>query len=141
MSSVEDALETAGYGAFANALRQSPYGEVLESGGPYTIFAPSDAAFEKFPSEALGRLLHGDEALLRAVLGYHFASGKVMSRQFKGRRIRARMYAGGDLIIDGAGALKVGNAGLVQADLVIGACVVHGIDGVLWPRAPVQAAA
>jgi uncharacterized surface protein with fasciclin (FAS1) repeats len=141
MSSVEDALQTAGYGVFANALRESPYGEVLESGGPYTLFAPTDSAFEKFSSESMAHLLHGDEALLRAVLGYHFASGKVMSRQFKGKRIRAHMYAGGDLIIDGANGLKVNHARLVQADLVVANCVIHGIDGVLWPREPAKAAA
>ncbi|HJS80278.1 MAG TPA: fasciclin domain-containing protein, partial [Vitreimonas sp.] len=112
MSSIEDAVEAAGFGVFANALRESPYGEVLDSGGDYTVFAPTDAAFEKFSGAALDRLLHGEEKLLRTVLGYHFASGKVMSASFKGKRIRAVMYAGGDLIIDGKNGLKVNGANL-----------------------------
>jgi len=141
MSSIEDAIEAAGFGAFADVLRESPYGEVLDSGGAYTVFAPSDAAFAKFSADSLDRLLHGDEALLRAVLGYHFASGRVMSASFKGKRIRAVMYAGGDLIIDGRSGLRVNRANLTKPDLVVGACVVHGIDGVLWPQAPVAVAA
>jgi uncharacterized surface protein with fasciclin (FAS1) repeats len=140
MSSIEDAVEAAGFGVFANALRESPYGEVLDSGGDYTVFAPTDAAFEKFSGAALDRLLHGEEKLLRTVLGYHFASGKVMSASFKGKRIRAVMYAGGDLIIDGKNGLKVNGANLVKPDVVAGGCVVHGIDGVLWPREPAAAA-
>jgi len=141
MSSIEDAVEAAGFGAFADALRESPYGEVLDSGGPYTVFAPSDSAFGKFSTASLDRLLHGDEALLRTVLGYHFASGKVMSASFKGKRIRAVMYAGGDLIIDGRnGGLRVNRANLTKPDVIAGACVVHGIDGVLWPQAPAAAA-
>jgi uncharacterized surface protein with fasciclin (FAS1) repeats len=136
MSSIEDAIEQGGFRAFASALRESPYGEVLDSGGDYTVFAPTDEAFEKFSTASLDRLLHGDEALLRAVIGYHFASGKVMSSSFRGRRIRAVMYAGGDLIIDGKNGLHVNRAKLVKPDLIAGACVVHGIDGVLWPQEP-----
>jgi uncharacterized surface protein with fasciclin (FAS1) repeats len=134
MSSIEDAIEAAGFGAFAEALRESPYGEVIDSGGDYTVFAPTNAAFEKFPAASLEHLLHGDEALLRNVLGYHFASGRVRSASFRGKRIRASMYAGGHLIIDGRNGLRVDRANLTQPDVIAGACVVHGIDAVLWPQ-------
>jgi uncharacterized surface protein with fasciclin (FAS1) repeats len=140
MSSIEEALESAGFAQFADALRASPYGEVLDRGGAYTIFAPTEQAFEKFSMESMDRLLHGDEALMLAVMGYHFASGKVMSASFKGKRIRAVMYAGGDLIIDGKSGLRVNGANLIKPDLAVGSCVIHGIDGVLWPREPVAIA-
>lgn len=134
MSSIEDAVEAAGFSAFANALRETPYGEVLDSGGDYTVFAPTDEAFQKFSADSLDRLLHSDEALLRAVLGYHFASGRVVAASFKGKRIRAVMYAGGDLIIDGRNGLRVNRANLTKPDVIAGPCIVHGIDGVLWPQ-------
>lgn len=140
MSSIEEALESAGFKEFADAMRASPYGEVLDSGGDYTIFAPTNQAFEKFSLESMDRLLHGDEALMLAVMGYHFASGKVMSASLKGKRIRAVMYAGGDLIIDGKNGLHVNGANLIKPDLRAGSCVIHGIDGVLWPREPVAIA-
>lgn len=137
---IEDALDVAGFTAFAGALRESPFGEVLDSGGAYTVFAPTDAAFGKFSQASIERLLHGDEALMRAVLGYHFAAGKVRAARFAGRRIRAAMYAGGDVIIDGNNGLRVNRANLTHPDIVAGNCLVHGIDGVLWPREPAQRA-
>ncbi len=136
MSLIEDAVEAAGFAAFADALRASPYGEVLDSGAPYTIFAPTDAAFEKFSPEARDRLLRENEGLLRAVLGYHFAAGKVTSARFNGKRIRAVMYAGGDVVIDGKHGLRVNGANLVTPDVAVGNSVLHGIDGVLWPQEP-----
>jgi uncharacterized surface protein with fasciclin (FAS1) repeats len=108
---------------------------VLDGGGPFTVFAPTDAAFAKFSHEALDRLLNGDAERLRAVLGYHFVAGRVLASRFRGRRIRAVMYAGGDVIINGHAGLRVNNANLTQPDILSGACVMHGIDGVLWPRA------
>lgn len=136
MSMIEDAAQEAGLGVFAEALRASPYGDVLDGGGPYTVFAPTDAAFTRVPLE---QLLHGNEVLMRSVIGYHFAVGKVMARRFKGARIRATMYAGGHVIIDGRSGLRVNSANLVQPDIVVGACVLHGIDEVLWPREPAMA--
>ncbi len=140
MNAIPDAIEAAGLTACARMLRASPFGELLESGGPYTIFAPTDVAFEKFPGASIERLVEDDPALLRAVAGYHFAAGKVMSKRFAGTRIRAVTYGGQSLVIDGRGGLRVNAATVVQPDLVVGACVVHGIDGVLWPREPAAAA-
>ena len=137
---IEDAVEAAGFKVFADALRASPYGEVLDGGGQFTMFAPTDEAFSRFSREALDRLLHDDETLMRAVIGYHFAAGRVPSSRFKGKRIRAVMYAGGDVIIDGKKGLRVNKANLTEPDCVAGNCIVHGIDGVLWPREPVRAA-
>lgn len=136
MSRVENAIEAAGFSAFARLLRAGPFAELLESGGPYTIFAPTDAAFEKFPNDDMD----GDTALSRAVAGYHFAPGKVMSQRFLGKRIRAVMHSGGSFIIDGRAGLRADTANIVQPDIIAGACVIHGIDGVLWPREPVAAA-
>lgn len=134
-ASIVAAAEGAGYATFAAALQASPYVEVLDSGGPFTVFAPTDAAFAKFAHEALDRLLHGDADRLRSVLGYHFVAGKVMAKRFQGRRLRAVMYAGGDVIINGRSGLRVNSANLTEPDILSGACVMHGIDGVLWPHA------
>jgi uncharacterized surface protein with fasciclin (FAS1) repeats len=133
-------IEAAGFCAFARMLRTGPFGDVLESGGPYTIFAPTDAAFTKLPQGALRRLMEADGPLQRAVASYHFAAGKVMSARFVDKRIRAVTYGGQSAIIDGRDGLRVNNARLLQPDILVGTCVVHGIDGVLWPRAPEAAA-
>lgn len=136
MSSIEATLEASGFSVFARALRASPYNDILAAGGAFTVFAPSDEAFADLPAGELDRMLQGDDALLRAVLGYHFASGKVHTRQFKGKRIRAVMYAAGDVIVDGVNGLRVNGANLIKPDIEAGASIVHGIDAVLRPRAP-----
>ena len=139
--SIVAALENAGFGVFADTLGASPHGDVLDTGKPFTLFAPTDAAFRKFSRASLERLLHGDAATLRSVMGYHFVAGKVLSARLAGKRFRAVMYAGGDIIIDGkSGTLRVNGANLVQPDVPAGACIVHGIDTVLWPPAPAASA-
>jgi uncharacterized surface protein with fasciclin (FAS1) repeats len=134
--SVVSVADRAGFHIFAAALRGSDHMKTLESAGPFTMFAPSDAAFKKFSAAALDKLLNDDPALLHAVLGYHFAAGKVASVRFAGKRIRAVMNAGGDVIIDGRDRLRVNGGYLVKPDLQASNGIVHGLDTVLWPRAP-----
>ncbi len=136
MITITDAIEAAGFSVFARMLRTSSFGELLQSGAPYTLFAPIDAAFSKFPLGAFRTLMEADEQLLQSVAGYHFAAGKVVSARFVGKRIRAVTYGGQSLIIDGRNSVRVNAALVTQPDVLVGACVLHGIDGVLWPRVP-----
>ena len=137
--SVSAALRAAGYGAFASALDASGYGEVLDH-GPFTLFAPTDAAFAKLPHVSLDRLLHGGSERLQRVMSYHFVAGKVRAARLSGKRYRATMYGGADLIINGKTGLRINEATVTEPDISAGGCVAHGIDGVLWPREPVAAA-
>lgn len=132
--SVISVADRSGFHIFANALRASDLATKLEGAGPFTVFAPSDAAFQKFAPAALEQLLNGDREQLNIVLGYHFAPGRVATARLAGKRIRAVMHAGGDVIIDGRTDLRVNAARLVKPDLGARNGVVHGIDGVLWPR-------
>lgn len=132
--SVIAAADDAGCHIFAAALKKSDFAERLQSPGGFTIFAPTDTAFEKFSSSALQRLLTGDRARLNRVLGYHCAVGKVASTRFADKRLRAVMLSGGDVIINGRGHLMVNRAHVIKPDLAATNGVVHGIDAVLWPR-------
>lgn len=140
MSLIESAAEQAGFRVFASVLRASPYRTLFDTGRPYTIFAPADSAFQKFSQASLDQLLGGDGEVMRTVLGYHFAPGKVMAARFNNKRIRATMHAGGDVIIDGKNGLHVNGARLTEPDIAAGQSVIHGIDAVLWPREPAAAA-
>jgi uncharacterized surface protein with fasciclin (FAS1) repeats len=132
--SIVSVADRAGFHIFASALRGSKHLKTLEGPGPFTVFAPSDAAFKKFSAAALDKLLNDDPALLHTVLGYHFAAGKVAASRFAGKRIRAVMHEGGDVIIDGRAGLRVNSGHLVKPDLHARNGVVHGLDTVLWPR-------
>jgi uncharacterized surface protein with fasciclin (FAS1) repeats len=132
--SVVSVADRAGFHVFAAALRGSDHFARLEGVGPFTMFAPSDAAFKKFSPAALDRLLTEDLQFLNIVLGYHFAAGQVASTRFDGKRIKAVMHTGGDVIIDGRAGMRVNTAALIKPDLKARNGVVHGIDTVLWPR-------
>ena len=139
--SVVSVADRAGYHVFASALRSSDYFDKLEGAGPFTVFAPADAAFKKFSRAALDKLLNGDRELLHVVLGYHFAAGRVVAGRMAGTRIRGVMHAGGHVIIDGRSDLRVNASRLVKPDLIANNGVVHGIDALLWPRQKAPAAA
>lgn len=131
--SIISAAKAAGYDAFASLVEASGYDEVLD-GGRFTLFAPTNAAFDSFAHAALAKLLKGDGERLRRVTGYHFVAGKVLASRLQGKRYRAVMYCGADLIIDGKSGLRINNANITEPDIIAGGSVIHGIDGVLWPR-------
>lgn len=131
--SVVSVADRTGFHTFASALRASDHAKRLEGAGPFTVFAPTEAAFKLFGERALESLLQ-DRELLNQVMGYHFATGRVALSRLEGKRIRAVMHAGGDVIINGKGGVRVNSANLVRPDLNAGNGVVHGVDAVLWPR-------
>lgn len=130
--SVVSVADRAGFHVFASALRTSDYFERLEGPGPFTVFAPTDAAFNALNPSMLDRLLNRENEQRDAFLGYHFAAGRVVAAQFRGRRIRAVMQAGGDAVIEGREGLRVNAACVCKPDLIGRNGVVHGIDAVLW---------
>jgi uncharacterized surface protein with fasciclin (FAS1) repeats len=132
--SVVSVADRAGFYIFASALRSSDHFNNLEGAGPFTVFAPTDAAFNKLSPVALDNFLRRDRDRLNVVLGYHLAAGQVASARFENKRIRAVMQAGGDVIVDGRTGMRVNAARMIKPDLVAGNGVVHGIDALLWPR-------
>lgn len=132
--SVVSVADRAGFHIFASALRASEYFERLEGAGPFTVFAPTDAAFNAVEPAMLDRLLSGQNEQSDALLGYHFAVGRVVSAQLRGKRIRAVMQAGGDAVIEGREGLRVNAARVCKPDLIARNGVVHGIDAVLRRR-------
>ena len=139
--SVVSVADRAGFYIFASALRTSDHFARLEGEGPFTVFAPTDAAFGVFSTIALDKFLHRDPELLHIVLGYHIAAGRVASARFMDKRIRAVMQTGGDVVINGRGGLRVNAARVVKPDLDAGNGVVHGIDALLQPAEAVAGVA
>lgn len=132
--SVVSVADRAGFHIFAEALRSSDYFDTLEKDGPFTVFAPTDAAFGAMSPVVLDGFLNRDRDKLHQLLGYHFALGRVAAARFAGKRIRATMRTGGEVIVDGRGGLKANGARVIKPDLDAANGVVHGIDALLWPR-------
>lgn len=134
--SVISAADHAGFYIFAAALRSSDHCQMLEEDGPFTVFAPTDAAFCAMSPVVLDTFLRREPERLHLVLGYHLAHGRVGAARFAGKRIRAAMIAGGDVLIDGREGLKANGSRVVKPDLEARNGVIHGVDSVLWPRKP-----
>lgn len=132
---LDSAERTGRYSTFLSAVKLAGLEATLRSKGPFTLFAPQDEAFEKFPSATLDKLMAPDNRdLLVSVLGYHFAPGQVLAARFAGKRIAATSFEGSRLRIDGSDGLHVDGASVVEADVPASNGVLHGIDRVLWPK-------
>ena len=100
--------------------------------GPYTVFAPTNAAFAKVPADQLQALLN-NPAQLRAVLLYHVVPGRVTSAQVAGLT-SATTAQGGTLTVSASGGtVQINDATVTQADLAASNGIIHVIDTVLLP--------
>ncbi len=112
--------------------------EVLKGDGPYTVFAPTDAAFAALPRGALQGLLAEPEEL-RSVLLYHVVAGEVPSSVAVGLT-EAATLSGAKLTLHVAnGQLHVDGASVTQADIRASNGIIHVIDAVVLPRKEVPA--
>lgn len=112
---------------------------VLSAGGPYTVFAPNDAAFEALDDETAAALLN-DTELLDTLLLYHVVRGNYTVEDLMeevnatGNKTVLEALTGDSLNVSATdGNLTIGNATLVVSDLVADNGIVHVIDVVLMP--------
>lgn len=102
--------------------------------GPFTVFAPTDAAFAALPAGVLENLLLPENKdQLTAVLTYHVVPGAVTAEQLTGQRLDVATINGASLPIDGRDGVKVKTANIVTPDIMATNGVIHAIDQVLMP--------
>lgn len=131
---VETAVAAENFKTLVQAVQAAELVDTLKGKGPFTVFAPTDAAFAKVPKEKLEALLK-DKKALTAVLTYHVVSGKVMAADIKGD-MQAETVQGKKLnIVVKDGKVKINGANVVKTDIVCGNGVIHVIDAVLLPPA------
>jgi uncharacterized surface protein with fasciclin (FAS1) repeats len=130
---VETAVEAGQFDTLTSLLKQAGLVKTLKGKGPYTVFAPTDAAFAKVPQETLDELGQ-DKAKLRSVLLYHvvgrkLTAAKIVKRRsvktLNGQRVRIRVR--GETV-------RVGGARVTTADVGASNGVIHVINKVLIPR-------
>ena len=108
--------------------------DTLKSPGPFTVFAPTDAAFAKLPKGTVENLLKPEnKEQLARVLKHHVVSGKVMSKDIAGKRLTADTAAGTKLAIDARRGVRVGGATVTAADVEASNGVIHVVDRVILP--------
>ena len=132
---VETAVAAGTFNTLARALTVAGLVETLKGAGPFTVFAPTDAAFAKLPPAALAALL-ADKAKLTAVLTYHVVPGAVMAAQVVGLT-EATTVQGGKVAIkvQGGKVMLNGTSTVTATDIKAKNGVIHVIDTVLMPPA------
>jgi uncharacterized surface protein with fasciclin (FAS1) repeats len=110
--------------------------ETLSGDGPFTLFAPTDAAFAALPAGTVEALLANPGELTNILL-YHAASGTVLSTDLSdGQQIPTLTFFPPLVVTINANGVFVNNAQITSVDIVVGNGVVHIIDAVLLPPSP-----
>lgn len=128
---VDTAVSAGDFKTLAFALEKAGLIDTLKSKGPFTVFAPTDAAFAKVPKADLDALLGNKEKLV-AVLTYHVLPGTVMAKDVKAGKVKS--VQGSNLTLTTSGGVKVDGANVVKTDIVADNGVIHVIDSVVLPK-------
>jgi transforming growth factor-beta-induced protein len=121
------------FSTLVTAVKAADLAKVLGGEGPFTVFAPTNAAFAKLPEGTIPTLLADKEAL-RKVLGFHVVRGTIHAGDLKPEQT-VKTLAGASLKITvGEKGARAGDANIVATDIVCGNGVIHVIDQVLQPR-------
>jgi uncharacterized surface protein with fasciclin (FAS1) repeats len=117
------------------AVKAAGLVETLQGKGPFTIFAPTDAAFAKLPAGTVESLLKPENRdQLIAILTYHVVPGKVLAADVKTSEAKTVQGQSVKLVVSDAG-VTVNNANVVKTDVMAENGVIHVIDTVILPKA------
>jgi uncharacterized surface protein with fasciclin (FAS1) repeats len=129
---VDTAVAAGDFTTLATALEAAGLVETLKGEGPYTVFAPTDAAFEALPAGTLDGLLADPEALADVLL-YHVVEGEVLAADVAGLT-SATTVEGQDVTITVEGEnVMINDAMVTMTDIMTSNGVIHVIDAVLIP--------
>lgn len=130
---VDTAISAGSFNTLVTAVKAADLVSTLKGEGPFTVFAPTDAAFAKLPKGTLEALLN-DKEKLKAVLTYHVVPGKVMAADVAKMKT-AKTAHGQSLTISTAdGSVMVNSAKVIQTDVAASNGVIHAIDTVVLPN-------
>lgn len=125
--------EGAGYTTFASLARDAGLEDTLNEGGPYTVFAPTDIAFESLPEGTLDNFRNDKERLNR-LLAYHVINGEYRASDLKNMDSLASLGTEKLAVSTTTdGTIMVGDATIVEPDIIASNGIIHGTDKVLIP--------
>ena len=130
---VDTAVAAGNFSTLVTAVKAAELVDTLKSDGPFTVFAPNDAAFAKIPAADLNALV-ADKAALTKVLTYHVVAGKVMAADVV-NLTSAKTVQGQELSIEVKdGKVFVDGAEVIATDIVTSNGVIHVLDSVVMPK-------
>jgi len=130
---VDTAVAAGDFTTLVAAVEAAGLVDTLKGAGPFTVFAPTDAAFAALPAGTVDALLANPDALEQVLL-YHVVSGEVLAADVVGLT-SATTVQGGDIAIavDGGTVTLNGSSTVVATDVAASNGVIHVIDAVLLP--------
>src|SRR5690242_7217441 len=129
---VDTAVAAGQFTTLVKAVQAAGLVDTLKGKGPFTVFAPTDAAFAKLPAGTLDALLQ-DKQKLGQILTYHVVPGKVTAAQVKTGQVKTVQGQSLSMKAD-KGAVSVNDAKVVKADVMADNGVIHVIDTVVLPN-------
>jgi uncharacterized surface protein with fasciclin (FAS1) repeats len=132
---VDTAVAAGSFKTLAAALQAAGLVDTLKGPGPFTVFAPTDAAFAKLPAGTVEMLLKPEnKAKLTRILTSHVVAGKVMAAD-AAKLTSAKAVSGDTLTIAAhGGGVTIDKAKVVKADIEASNGVIHVIDTVILPK-------
>jgi len=129
---VDTAVAAGSFKTLVTAVKTAGLVKTLKGKGPYTVFAPNDAAFAKLPPGTVESLLK-NKAKLATILKYHVVPGRVKAADVAGKSLKVTTAAGLPVNVDGTFGVRVNDAHVIQPDIEASNGVIHVIDTVLLP--------
>ena len=131
---VDIAASNPEFSTLVTAVTAAGLGSTLSGTGPFTVFAPTNAAFAKIPPAQLQAIL-ADKAQLTKILTYHVIPAKVLAGDLKKKQNVATVEGAKVKIRKSKMAATIGDAKITQTDIPASNGVIHVIDTVLLPPA------
>jgi uncharacterized surface protein with fasciclin (FAS1) repeats len=132
---VQVAVANGSFKTLVTAVKAAGLVDTLSGKGPFTVFAPTDAAFAKLPKGTVETLLKPEnKAALVKVLTYHVVSGKVLAKDIKAGSVLVPTVEGGSIKVTKSNkGVVIDSSKVVAADVKASNGVIHVIDTVLLP--------
>ncbi len=131
---VETAVAADGFSTLVAAVKAAGLVDTLKGDGPFTVLAPTDAAFAKLPKGTLEELLKPENKdKLVAILTYHVIPGKVMAADVMKLKEAKTVQGSMVTVMTKDGKVHVDEATVVKADIACSNGVIHVIDSVILP--------
>lgn len=130
---VDTAVSAGQFKTLVTAVKAAGLVETLKSAGPFTVFAPTDAAFAKLPAGTVESLLANPEKL-KQVLLYHVVAGKVMAADVVKIKSAKTVQGSSATVKVNGSSVMIDGANVVKTDIVTDNGVIHVIDSVILPK-------
>ncbi len=131
---VNTAIKAGSFTTLVKAVKAAGLAETLSSPGPFTVFAPTDAAFAKLPAGTVEELLKPEsKGKLTSILTYHVVPGQKSAAQVADLSSAATVNGKSVSIKSEPAGVFVGGAKVVQPDILASNGLIHVVDSVILP--------